>query len=155
MKLLILSDSHGNIDNMTRAVSLTAPRTLVHLGDCWKDAQRLHEAFPALDFLQVPGNCDFRPGEPLERLITLENKRILLCHGHTYGVKQSLLSAQRAAAAQRADLFLFGHTHQGLQTWQGNLLLLNPGSIGDYLKPSYAVVNIENDVVTADLFRLE
>lgn len=155
MKLLILSDSHGNQEHMVRAVEQTAPRMIVHLGDCWRDGERLHRHFPDSDFVQVPGNCDFRPEEAAERLLQVAGKRILLCHGHTYGVKQSLLSAAYAAEQQQADLLLFGHTHQALQTRQGKLLLLNPGSIGDYLHPSYAVVRIENGELTADLVPLQ
>ena len=39
MKVLILSDSHGNIEHMERAVELVNPRLIVHLGDCWRDAE--------------------------------------------------------------------------------------------------------------------
>ncbi|MEG1658500.1 MAG: metallophosphoesterase [Oscillibacter sp.] len=155
MKLLILSDSHGNLDNMIRAVERTSPRMVFHLGDCWRDGQRLHAAFPELELVQVPGNCDFCAGEPAERLVQVADRRIFLCHGHTYGVKDSLLTIGDTAAERRADLCLFGHTHRPLQTWRGNTLLLNPGSIGDYLAPSYAVVRILNGQWTADLFRLE
>ncbi|MEG1593190.1 MAG: metallophosphoesterase [Oscillibacter sp.] len=155
MQLLILSDSHGNLDNMVRAVERTSPRMIFHLGDCWGDARRLHAAFPAVELVQVPGNCDFRPAEPVERLVMVEDKRILLCHGHTYGVKASLLTVGYAAEEQHADLLLFGHTHQPLQLWSGKTLLVNPGSIGDFHAPSYAVVRIAKGELTADLFRLE
>ena len=33
MKILVLSDSHGNMENMVRAVDLTQPRLILHLGD--------------------------------------------------------------------------------------------------------------------------
>ena len=58
MKILVLSDSHGNIDNMIRAVERESPRAIFHLGDCWRDGQRLHQRFPGIPFEQVPGNCD-------------------------------------------------------------------------------------------------
>ncbi len=93
MKILVLSDSHGNLTNMEQAVERTNPNLIVHLGDCWRDGERLHEHFPEIPLEQVPGNCDFRPGEPAEKLLILRDKRILICHGHTYGVKQSLLNA--------------------------------------------------------------
>ena len=31
MRILVLSDSHGNVDNMARAVELTAPDRVLHL----------------------------------------------------------------------------------------------------------------------------
>ena len=47
MKYLVLSDSHGNVDNMARAVEREKPDGIIHLGDCWRDAEELHELFPA------------------------------------------------------------------------------------------------------------
>ena len=102
---------------------------------------------------QVPGNCDyFRSSRETEKLLFLEDKRVLLCHGHTYGVKQSLLAAGLAAEERNLDLFLFGHTHKPLVDMRGKTLFLNPGSIGDYARPTYGVVTLENgklDVRTA------
>ena len=105
MKILVLSDSHGNLTNMEQAVERTNPNLIVHLGDCWRDGERLHEHFPEIPLEQVPGNCDFRPGEPAEKLLILRDKRILICHGHTYGVKQSLLNAGYAAEEQALTCF--------------------------------------------------
>ena len=50
MKVLVLSDSHGNIFNMIQAVEREAPRMVFHLGDCWRDGERLHDRFPELPF---------------------------------------------------------------------------------------------------------
>lgn len=143
MKILVLSDSHGNISNMLRAVEQESPRMILHLGDCWRDGERLHSRFPEVPFEQVPGNCDFRSSEPTERLLFWEDKRVLMCHGHTYGVKQSLLPAGLAAEEQNLDLFLFGHTHKPLVDMRGKTLFLNPGSIGDYSRPCYGLVTLE------------
>ena len=144
MKILVLSDSHGNLENMVQAVERENPRMILHLGDCWREAERLHDRFPEIPFHQVPGNCDFRPQEPAEQLLFLEDKRVLMCHGHTYRVKQSLLLAGYAAEEQNLDLFLFGHTHQPLVDMRGKTLFLNPGSIGDHFRPFYGIVTLEN-----------
>ena len=48
MRILVLSDSHGNVDNMARAVELTAPDRVLHLGDCQRDLTALRARFPAL-----------------------------------------------------------------------------------------------------------
>ena len=144
MKILVLSDSHGNLGNMVRAVEAEVPRMILHLGDCWRDGERLHDLFPDIPFQQVPGNCDFRPTEPAQRLLFLEDKRVLMCHGHTYVVKQSLLTAGYTAEEEHLDLFLFGHTHRPLVDMRGKTLFLNPGSIGDHFRPTYGVVTLEN-----------
>ena len=144
MKILVLSDSHGNLSHMEEAVLRVRPRMILHLGDCWRDGEKIHDLFPDIPFRPVPGNCDYRPAEPAEQLLFLEDKRVLMCHGHTYGVKQTLLNAGYAAEAQNLDLFLFGHTHKPLVDMRGKTLFLNPGSIGDHFRPFYGVVTIEN-----------
>ena len=51
MKILVFSDSHGNEDNMVRAVERERPSTLdaiVHLGDGWRDAEALHRLYPRI-----------------------------------------------------------------------------------------------------------
>ena len=149
MKILVLSDSHGNVYNMIRAVKQETPRMVLHLGDCWRDGERLHDRFPDLPFEQVPGNCDFRSPHETEKLLFLENKRILLCHGHTYGVKQSLMAAGLAAEEKDLDLFLFGHTHDPLVDMRGKTLFMNPGSIGAYSMPTYGILTLENGEIKA------
>ena len=144
MKILVLSDSHGAVSPMEQAVERTDPHLILHLGDCWRDGEKLQSRFPTIPLQQVPGNCDYRSGEPAERLLCLDNFRILFCHGHTYGVKQSLIAAGFAAEEQNLDLFLFGHTHRPLVDWRGKTLFLNPGSIGDWRQPAYGVVTIAN-----------
>ena len=104
MKYLVLSDSHGNVDNMVRAVEREKPDGIIHLGDCWRDAEELHELFPRLPLEQVPGNCDFGRFEALERVLILDDHRVLIAHGHTMGVKTGLLRAQYRALEQNADL---------------------------------------------------
>lgn len=149
MKILVLSDSHGNVVNMLQAVERETPGMVLHLGDCWRDAERLHSRFPDLPFEQVPGNCDFRPPQEAEKLLFLEDKRMLICHGHTYGVKQSLMAAGLAAEEKDLDLFLFGHTHEPMVDKRGKTLFLNPGSIGACSMPTYGVVTLEHGEVKA------
>ncbi len=148
MTVLVLSDSHGDVEAMARAVERTDPDLIVHLGDCWRDAEELRMLFPRIPMEQVPGNCDFRPGEAAEKLVFWGDLRVVLCHGHTYGVKHSMMSAGYAAMEKEADVFLFGHTHRPMWDQRGRTLFLNPGSIGKGLKPTYGVLRIEDGRVT-------
>lgn len=143
MKLLVLSDSHGNVDNMVLAVEQTQPDMILHLGDGMRDAQKLHDLFPALPLEQVPGNCDYAAFEAPERILCLDDKRVMMCHGHTLGVKGGLIRAMYAAMEQNADLFLFGHTHRSFCETRNGVAMLNPGSIGDSRYPTYGIVEIK------------
>ena len=144
MRLLILSDSHRSISTMERAVALARPDYIFHLGDLAADAHALAKRFPQLPVLSVTGNCDFLDRSQEQRLLELEGVRILLTHGHRYGVKQSLLPLALAAEEAGASLALFGHTHTPLLEERGSVTLLNPGACGPTLRPTCAVVELQN-----------
>ena len=142
MKLLILSDSHGNIDNMARTVELIQPRHILHLGDCLRDAQALHERYPDIPMDTVPGNCDWGSFDTPERLLEFDGVRVLMMHGHTRNVKSSPLAAQYAAREYGVD-------------YDGTLYTMNPGAVGDYRRPTYGVLTIENGRADCAVFVLE
>ncbi len=142
IKILVVSDSHGDVENMCRAVELVRPSTVLHLGDGWHDAQALCRRYPNLPLEQVPGNCDFRVRESAERLLIYGGKRVLMCHGHTQGVKTDLGMLLRTALEQQADAVLFGHTHKPFVDIRSGVAMLNPGSIGAAVRPSYGTLTI-------------
>lgn len=154
MKLLIVSDSHGSAAGMLRAVEKEQPDVLIHLGDGWRDVERVREQYPALPIEQVPGNCDIGRWESAERLCFFGEHAVFLCHGHTLGVKQSLLRASSAAKERGAEVLLFGHTHQPLLDFHNGLWLMNPGSIGAY-RPTYGVLTLDREGIRPALFRLD
>ena len=129
MRILVLSDSHGRVGPMEEAVEAVRPQQIFHLGDGWDDARELHRRYPDIPLHQVRGNCDYRPGEPEEETLLIGGLRILLCHGHRFGVKQSLLQAGYTAEERDLDCFLFGHTHQPFHDRRGKCTFLNPGSV--------------------------
>ena len=146
MKLLIFSDSHGNVANMEDAVRLERPDRVLHLGDLARDAEALQEKFPDLSMTCVPGNCDGRrPDLPEERAFTLEGVKIFMAHGHTYHVKEGLWAAERAAREAGAHLLCFGHTHEALCQFRDGMWVVNPGAAGSIVRPTYAVAVLEGD----------
>ena len=48
MKILVLSDSHGAVSPMEQAVERTDPHLILHLGDCWRDGEKLQNRFPTI-----------------------------------------------------------------------------------------------------------
>lgn len=154
MKILVVSDSHGNVENTSKAVERECPDLVFHLGDGWHDAEMLRRRHPKLALEQVAGNCDFHGGESTVRVLDLGGRRILLCHGHTLGVKSSLGVLLRTAVERGADTALFGHTHRPFMEQREGVLLLNPGSIGDYRRPTYGTLLIEDSVCRPALWVL-
>lgn len=142
-KCLVFSDAHGNRNNMEEALALHKDASLLlFLGDGLRDFQAFHEAHPQIEAICVAGNCDFLPlfdglAVPPERIVPWHNVRLLLGHGHTWGVKYTELQAEAAAHSASADILLFGHTHEPANYYRKEengrapLWVLNPGSIRD------------------------
>ncbi|MBQ9393390.1 MAG: YfcE family phosphodiesterase [Oscillospiraceae bacterium] len=155
MRILVLSDSHGRVENMERCVALAEPDHILHLGDCVRDAQCLHRLFPAIPMTTVPGNCDWGDGDEPEKLIELGGCRILMMHGHTRGVKYGLQRAVYAAREAGAQVLTFGHTHQALSDYDGSLYVLNPGTAGGVHAPAgYGVITVNAGRVSCSVFRI-
>ncbi|MBE7003625.1 MAG: YfcE family phosphodiesterase [Ruminococcaceae bacterium] len=155
IRALVVSDSHGDVDNMCRAVELVRPDLLLHLGDGWHDAELLAGRYPELRIEKVPGNCDYRSGEPLERLLPIGDKLVLLCHGHTLGVKTDLGMVLRAARERGADAVLFGHTHKPFVDIRCGVAMLNPGSVGNRLRPTYGTLTVGDGKCVPAVFALK
>lgn len=155
IKVLVVSDSHGDVENMCRAVELVRPQMLLHLGDGWYDAETLAQRYPELPIEKVPGNCDYRRTESAERVVLIADKLVLLCHGHTLGVKTNLSMVLRAAQERGADAVLFGHTHKPFVDIRAGIVMLNPGSIGSYSRPTYGTLTLGDNKCIPAVFDLK
>jgi len=151
MKFLVLSDSHGSINNMLDAVDLESPDVILHLGDNIADCADLVRMFPEITLRAVRGNCDRGyQGLDIDEFV-LENKRFVMTHGHLFSVKMGRDSLKRAGTQRNADILLFGHTHTQHYSVLNEMIILNPGSIGS---KEYATLEIKDGVVVHELKRL-
>ena len=150
MKVLVISDTHGNANCAFRAHSLSEPvDVIIHLGDGAADADLLREALD-VPVINVAGNCDLGSAAPREQVWECEGKRILLTHGDLYQVKRGLAGLLQRAEEIGADAVLFGHTHQGVLENHAGLLLVNPGTLSHAgHHRSYAVLTISPDGITS------
>ena len=86
MKVLIVSDTHGKDENLEAAVYKEAPfDLLIHCGDV-EGREIFTEALVDCPCCMVSGNNDFFTDLPREEQIEFCGKRILVTHGHYYGV---------------------------------------------------------------------
>ena len=155
IRLGVLSDTHGSAAAIRRAVEFVGKvDAWLHAGDVLTDAAYLAE-YTGVPVHSVAGNCDWG-GVPKELVLEFEGCRILLLHGHRYGVKYDLYRLSLHAEELDCRAVIFGHTHQSLLDKAGNLLILNPGSPAQprFCKPSCAVLNVENGKVSADIILL-
>jgi putative phosphoesterase len=130
---------------------------IIHLGDGERDTVGFADDAPFARCLCVKGNCD--PGQTVtERLVTEAGKTIFLTHGHMYYVKSGLERLKEKAAAVKADIVLYGHTHMPSEEYDpiGKTYYLNPGSISDpkgEKHPTYGVVEIIEGKITTSIVR--
>lgn len=155
MKVLVISDTHGNVNRAFIAHTLSEPvDAIIHLGDGCADADVLREALD-IPVINVAGNCDHGLNIPRESVWECEGKRILLTHGDLYQVKSGLVKLRQRALDAGVDAVLFGHTHQEVIENNSGLLLINPGTLSNVGQhQSYAILNIEPEGITAEHFYL-
>lgn len=153
-KILVFSDSHGNGRGISSALRQHPDASIaLFLGDGISDFRRTAD-LPYLKTVCVRGNCDFYGGiegaHDVE-IITVENVRIMMTHGHLFGVKSGLGMALNKAAAAEADIFLFGHTHipfdHTFPNGDRNIRMFNPGSVshGRDCGNTYGVIVVDGD----------
>jgi putative phosphoesterase len=161
MTFLVLSDSHGRHDLISKACALNRSATaLFFLGDGIRDLSYADTC--GIPLVSVRGNCDLFSSSAMndistEHITRVGEYNIMLIHGHTYGVKSSLYRAAEAAALKEVDILLFGHTHTPFEmympegetindvTLKRPLRIFNPGSIGSPRNgaPSFGVITIK------------
>lgn len=145
MKLLVVSDTHGDTRALFQAVRREGDADAVFfLGDGTRDVDELRDERPSLRLYAVRGNCDFASFDPIDGLAAFGGVLFYYTHGHLYGVKSGLDALAEAARARGADAALYGHTHLPLLTRVGGVTLFNPGALsraGE--RGGYGVVTIE------------
>ena len=156
IELLVMSDTHGDTSLAEKVLKKHQDADIViHLGDYFRDADRLHELYPKIRFETVYGNSDYMIGEvPIEKLLEIEGQRVLLTHGHRYSVKWGIDRLHAKAQYENIQLLLFGHTHISQMEYGPGYILVNPGSISDPRggdDETYAVVIIDHAKINVEL----
>ena len=151
MKILVLSDSHGRTDRILDACKLhkNTLDLVIFLGDGVNDMKYCQSKLAGVPVISVSGNHEdatsiFLSEEkaPSELSLTLDGYKLLLMHGHKFGVKGGITRALSYAYAKGADILLFGHTHTPHEKYypdgteltfgasERGMYAFNPGSIG-------------------------
>jgi len=129
---------------------------VLHAGDFYRDAFNLTVG-AKIPTRAVLGNCD-PPGEgPLELMLELSGKKILLVHGHAFGYENRNAKMLARAKDAGADAVVFGHSHMAEITEEDGILLFNPGSISkprDAGGPSYGIMEIDEEGIKPAIYRI-
>lgn len=143
MKIIIISDSHGNKQGIDKIFKDYKFDYLVFCGDGLDD---LGDYIYLDNVFAVSGNCDFFSREPNELVFELEGSKFLITHGHKYKVKLFLDELYSRAKELNANYVLYGHTHIQRIDNIDNICFFNPGSFKyDKYNGSKAIIlNIDN-----------
>lgn len=152
MKIIVVSDSHGSVDLLFDAIRKNSKAEVIAFcGDGHNDIEGVKKAFPDKMVIAVKGNCDWCCDYAYLEEITLCGRKIIITHGHMYGVKEGYSRINYFAQSVNADIALFGHTHSPYLDYDGRVLLMNPGSIGYHRE--YGILDIDdNGTITASLY---
>lgn len=138
MKILVVSDSHGNYYSLNDLyLNNSDVDYFFHLGDSELPEYLLN------NFACVKGNCDFA-SLPKFKDLEIEGLKIHLEHGDNFKFQ---CDPQKYVTSLNVDIFLFGHTHKKLATKFGNTFVFNPGSLTrprDGSKGSYLILDVSN-----------
>lgn len=145
MRIIVMSDSHGDIETV-KAISELSADAIFHCGD-----SELSFNNPLLkNMYRIRGNCDKDMTFPLGEVVKIGNKTVLIVHGHEQNVNRSLMELQYFAMEYDANIVLFGHTHLYGAEMLEDILFVNPGSTilpRGGKQPSYAVIEWNEEVI--------
>jgi len=115
----------------------------------------------ASDVHVVRGDFDENSNYPEQKVVTVGQFRIGLCHGHQivpWGDIEALAIAQHQLDV---DIFISGHTHKFSTHEHSGKFFINPGSAtGSYsaleadVTPSFALMDIQSSTVVVYVYRL-
>lgn len=129
MKIFVVSDTHGSIEDFLREIeTMKKPDLIIHLGDYVDDGLKI-EKIMGIRTIIVKGNGDyFHRDYDEDKLIALNDKKIFITHGHNYNVRYGVDNLSYKGQEVEADLILFGHTHIPIIIEDKGRIIMNPGS---------------------------
>lgn len=167
MKVLILSDSHGDVEIMLQIIEKEKPDAMIHLGDGKADVEKVREDYPKMPIYNVPGNVDSsRPYEQWIKVEEIQGMRFVLVHGHLMinETKQPKQTDENRISARNkmlllideheADILLHGHSHEAFMHRTKGLSgkvcwMMNPGCVSREKnvnsKPTYGLLKFKKN----------
>jgi len=149
MKIVVVTDSHHRY-RLLEDIQMANQKAdvFIHCGD-FESMDRLPNGW-----LAVKGNNDFYVDLPEERVLTLDDVKILVTHSHQYFYSSRHRDLREKAKKLGCKVVCFGHTHSTYIKEVEGIWLVNPGSLlynRDASPCGYALITIEKgEVITVE-----
>ena len=144
MKILLVSDSHGDYESLERLYNLYPKMDLyLHAGDSEQDE------FSLKPFISVRGNCD--------HYYDFQNCLVIPSPFGNIYVQHTPFVAKSVINEHNAKIVIHGHTHIRRNENINGILFINPGAISyarDKNDGSYAILEIEKNKVEVKFYNL-
>ncbi len=149
MRILIVSDTHGKLENLKKAIRNSSPfDMLIHCGDVEGQEDRIRQLAGCPTKI-VSGNNDFFCDLNREEEFRLGRYRVFLTHGHYYYVSMDPAHLIEEAVSREADIVMYGHTHRPSIERSHGVIAVNPGSLAyprqDGRRPSYILMELDRE----------
>lgn len=150
MRILVVSDSHGNNSAFTKIIDkIGMPDMVIHCGD-YNGSEYFYSKTVTCPLVMVSGNNDFSYGLPSCEEIDINGKHIFITHGHRHRVYYGTQLLIQDAKSRGACVALYGHTHVPSIEYDDELRVyaVNPGSLTfprqEGHRPSYVIMDISD-----------
>ncbi len=144
MKILVISDTHGNIHKLKNIIEAEESfDCLIHCGDGINDL--IHVVIPkGVLLITVCGNIDRARGINGQTAIVenINGYKFFITHGDMFGAHQDITGVWSEAKRLGCDIACFGHTHRPMNDDAGPYMF-NPGAAQSGM---YGVININNGI---------
>ena len=130
MKILVISDTHGEMPTDIRNIDFDV---VMHAGDIGDAAffGALDTAAGGKNLYAVSGNTDFVLSGYLQESVSANIGGINFFMVHNLTAPHRILPANESAInSAHAEIIVFGHTHTPLAEERGGKIFINPGSLG-------------------------
>ena len=140
MRILVLSDSHGDFFSMKKAIEAQpTAEVVVFLGDGHMDFERAKPLLEGKRIYEIQGNNDFHCKYPKSQIINEGGLKIYITHGHYEYVKSSLARLNSICRRNSCQLALYGHNHRQQEDNADGIKFFCPGAL---LQDEYGVIDI-------------
>ena len=145
MKILLVSDSHGNNSALDElAIKYPNMDLYLHAGDSASTSWSIQP------FESVLGNCDYYDDFPRFMKLPIPGGYLYMQHHPTIDTRMLKLDHVR--------LFIHGHAHRRRLEAIDGITFVNPGAISfprDGFDLSYAIIEVDEKNIKVDFYQME